>query len=40
MGPHRVDEDQARRPDFAQGGAPDASKAEEGLAAVKAALAG
>ena len=26
------------RPDFAQGGAPDASKAEEGLAAVKAAL--
>jgi alanyl-tRNA synthetase len=28
------------RPDFAQGGAPDASKAEEGLAAVKAALAG
>ena len=27
------------RPDFAQGGAPDASKAEEGLAAVKAALA-
>jgi alanyl-tRNA synthetase len=28
------------RPDFAQGGAPDASKAAEGLAAVKAALAG
>jgi alanyl-tRNA synthetase len=28
------------RPDFAQGGAPDASKAEAGLAAVKAALAG
>ncbi len=28
------------RPDFAQGGAPDGSKAEEGLAAVKAALAG
>ena len=28
------------RPDFAQGGAPDASKAEEGLTAVKAALAG
>jgi alanyl-tRNA synthetase len=28
------------RPDFAQGGAPDASKADEGLAAVKAALAG
>jgi alanyl-tRNA synthetase len=28
------------RPDFAQGGAPDASKAEDGLAAVKAALAG
>ncbi|WP_430419916.1 alanine--tRNA ligase [Phenylobacterium sp.] len=28
------------RPDFAQGGAPDASKAEEGLAAVKAALGG
>ena len=26
------------RPDFAQGGAPDASKATEGLAAVKAAL--
>ena len=28
------------RPDFAQGGAPDASRADEGLAAVKAALAG
>jgi alanyl-tRNA synthetase len=28
------------RPDFAQGGAPDGSKAAEGLAAVKAALAG
>ena len=28
------------RPDFAQGGAPDAGKAAEGLAAVKAALAG
>src|SRR5262249_4936189 len=28
------------RPDFAQGGAPDAAKADEGLAAVKAALAG
>src|SRR5262249_18288882 len=28
------------KPDFAQGGAPDASKAAEGLAAVKAALAG
>jgi alanyl-tRNA synthetase len=28
------------RPDFAQGGAPDAAKAAEGLAAVKAALAG
>jgi alanyl-tRNA synthetase len=28
------------RPDFAQGGAPDAAKAEAGLAAVKAALAG
>jgi alanyl-tRNA synthetase len=28
------------RPDFAQGGAPDASKADAGLAAVKAALAG
>lgn len=28
------------RPDFAQGGAPDAAKAEDGLAAVKAALAG
>jgi alanyl-tRNA synthetase len=28
------------RPDFAQGGAPDATKAEEGLAAVRAALAG
>jgi len=28
------------RPDFAQGGAPDATKASEGLAAVKAALAG
>jgi alanyl-tRNA synthetase len=27
------------KPDFAQGGAPDASKAEDGLAAVKAALA-
>ena len=26
------------RPDFAQGGAPDGSKAAEGLAAVKAAL--
>jgi alanyl-tRNA synthetase len=28
------------KPDFAQGGAPDASKADDGLAAVKAALAG
>ena len=28
------------RPDFAQGGAPDASRADEGLAAVRAALAG
>jgi alanyl-tRNA synthetase len=28
------------RPDIAQGGAPDGSKAAEGLAAVKAALAG
>ena len=28
------------RPDFAQGGAPDGSKAGDGLAAVKAALAG
>ena len=28
------------RPDFAQGGAPDAAKADEGLAAVKAAIAG
>jgi len=28
------------RPDFAQGGAPDAAKAGEGLAAVKALLAG
>jgi alanyl-tRNA synthetase len=28
------------RPDFAQGGAPDASKADDGLAAVKAALGG
>ena len=28
------------RPDFAQGGAPDGSKAAEGLAAVKAALGG
>ncbi len=28
------------RPDFAQGGAPDGTKAGEGLAAVKAALAG
>jgi alanyl-tRNA synthetase len=28
------------KPDFAQGGAPDGSKAEEGLAAVRAALAG
>ena len=28
------------RPDFAQGGAPDGSKASEGLAAIKAALAG
>ena len=28
------------RPDFAQGGAPDAAKAAEGMAAVKAALAG
>jgi alanyl-tRNA synthetase len=28
------------RPDFAQGGAPDGSKADEGLAAVKAAIAG
>ena len=28
------------RPDFAQGGAPDDSKADEGLAAVRAALAG
>jgi alanyl-tRNA synthetase len=28
------------RPDFAQGGAPDGSKAADGLAAVKAALAG
>jgi alanyl-tRNA synthetase len=28
------------RPDFAQGGAPDGAKAGEGLAAVKAALAG
>jgi len=28
------------RPDFAQGGAPDAARADEGLAAVKAALAG
>jgi alanyl-tRNA synthetase len=28
------------KPDFAQGGAPDASKAEEGLAAIKAAIAG
>ena len=28
------------KPDFAQGGAPDDSKADEGLAAVKAALAG
>ena len=28
------------RPDFAQGGAPDGAKAEDGLAAVKAALAG
>jgi alanyl-tRNA synthetase len=28
------------RPDFAQGGAPDGSKANEGLAAVKAALEG
>ena len=28
------------RPDFAQGGAPDATKAAEGLAAVKALLAG
>jgi alanyl-tRNA synthetase len=26
------------RPDFAQGGAPDASKAEDGLAAIKAAI--
>jgi alanyl-tRNA synthetase len=28
------------RPDFAQGGAPDASRAAEGMAAVTAALAG
>jgi alanyl-tRNA synthetase len=28
------------KPDFAQGGAPDASKADEGLAAIKAAIAG
>jgi alanyl-tRNA synthetase len=28
------------RPDFAQGGAPDGSKGDEGLAAIKAALAG
>ena len=28
------------KPDFAQGGAPDATKAEEGLAAIKAAIAG
>ena len=28
------------RPDFAQGGAPDASKAAEGLAAIKTLLAG
>ena len=28
------------KPDFAQGGAPDGSKAEDGLAAVRAALAG
>jgi alanyl-tRNA synthetase len=28
------------RPDFAQGGAPDGGKAAEGLAAVKAAIAG
>jgi alanyl-tRNA synthetase len=28
------------KPDFAQGGAPDGGKAEDGLAAVRAALAG
>jgi alanyl-tRNA synthetase len=28
------------RPDFAQGGAPDGARAEEGLAALKAAIAG
>ena len=28
------------RPDFAQGGAPDASKANEGLAAIRAAISG
>ncbi len=28
------------RPDFAQGGAPDAARAEEGLAAIRALLAG
>jgi alanyl-tRNA synthetase len=28
------------KPDFAQGGAPDGSKAEDGLAAVRAALKG
>jgi alanyl-tRNA synthetase len=28
------------KPDFAQGGAPDGSKAEDGLAAIRTALAG